>query len=218
MNNKLGFVFLACLINVVACTQSNLEVEHFNDDNAGEYALASAQLKSMQLDLNGDGLCSSNLLDELTLKGSGNGNLGRISSIYGQAGSIQKADYPDMPYKIVLAFPMQHVDKYVKTQEVTMRDADHRDFIFEYVISQDGSYKINLTPKADWSIFPQPYMAGGTQWDFNYLNYTGPQVYNIDIDNGWIKATVDLPFYDFATDKCFILPVRLEYKRVAWPK
>lgn len=217
-NKKIMLLGLAMAGALTACQRESLVSDLWNDKSAGSYALVSATWKGGEVDLNGDGVPSCDILEELEgIEDHGNLSMivdgpwgGTVSPIQGQESSSV----------IWLSFPIQRIN--YSTRETTPRVfRNWVDFVicdFDYTVTNAGSCTVNCEPRFNSGEFPEPVVTPGMQiLDYCFTGISQPRrprVYSIEVAADQIRVEASVPYYDYITDTRYTNPVIFVYDRI----
>lgn len=202
------FHTLLVLVIFASCNKpADDTLEKITDTIVGRYMCKSATIQGYQLDLDGNGIVSDDVIAEFERFEAAfwaiRDRLVRISPVkeYGQVANIN------------IEIPKQRVNYDKRNDEylIKIMSGSSMYICFRYLVDESGK------------IVAWPYNEGNSTlgWEdddmIELVDYRDNSAKEIILDQkGGFQALIDCTFYDFATDKIITVPVLFVYERVSY--
>ena len=202
------FHTLLVLVIFASCNKpADDTLEKITDTIVGRYMCKSATIQGYQLDLDGNGIVSDDVIAEFERFEAAFWAIRdrpvRISPVkeYGQVANIN------------IEIPKQRVNYDKRNDEylIKIMSGSSMYICFRYLVDESGK------------IVAWPYNEGNSTlgWEdddmIEFVDYRDNSAKEIILDQkGGFQALIDCTFYDFATDKIITVPVLFVYERVSY--
>lgn len=204
---KILFVFASlCLLS--GCEKPDHSKDLLNsvcEGMMGKYVCKSITYLGEPIDVNGDGVCSTDLVSEF--KGLDN----CITAIETFQRISPAPDY-NVRQNINLEIPIQNVD-YDQRWDVyrTSLTGNMMFITFSYTVANDGSVTFDVHPEEDSKYYKETY----TGIDYLDNGFThGDRI--VSISNGILVAVINCAFYDYNTKTFIKGQAEYTYERVSY--
>lgn len=202
------FRILLVLVMFASCNKpADDTLEKITDTIVGKYSCKSATIQGYQLDIDGNGIASDDIIAEFEIFEAACWAIRdrpvRISPVkeYGEVSNIN------------IEIPKQRVNYDKRTGEYTIKIMSGSSMYICFRYSVDESGKI-----VTW-----PYNEGNSTlgWEdkdmIELIDYRDNSAKEIILDQkGGFQALIDCTFYNFATDNIITVPVLFVYERVSY--
>lgn len=207
MKHHTVYTFLLVILTISCSKEDNL-LEQVTDSVRGKYTCVSMIWNGEPIDLDGDGVCHTNLMYEFSSFENSRLTLGRPARIY-PVNAYEK----ECP--ITLEIPMQAIRYEKATEQYELLNdllGDACYMHFSYTVHDDGSLSF-LTSNDQMDI--NRYREG--DWEIDYVDYLYTQGDCVlSLNDGILSVRIIGAYYDFQTEKLVTGPVDLVYERVSY--
>lgn len=201
-------VILLLFVLSISCSKEDYLLEQVTDSVRGKYTCVSMIWNGEPIDLDGDGTCQTNLMNEFSTFENAQLALARPVRVY-------PVDAYDKECPFTLEIPTQAIRYKKATEEYVLLNSLFGDAIyiyFSYAVHNDGSLSYStLNDQMDSS----RYREGDWEIDnVDYLYTQGDCV--LSLKDGVLSVRIIGVYYDFLTEKLVTGPVDLVYERVSF--